>query len=99
MQYVNSDKQNNYYVDFDKSILSVVNKVSRLAESVKIKFNADNISFRPSKPVSSETLILCLPMYQQYLLNKDKRILAKDLWKSISHDLNDDAARDFNSFS
>jgi len=98
MKYVTSDKNHNYYVDFDSLSLFIVHKINRITETVKMKFNDKDMQFKAKEVKYLVALSLCLPMYEQYLKNTAKREDAKKLFKSLSFDLNDDACRDFNSF-
>lgn len=95
MIHVHTISNFEYTVCFDTMRLFKTHKISRLTECSKISFNKNQ--FDGDAP--SEVLFFLLPLYQKFLDSYDKRQEGKRFVQMMNYDLNDYAARNFNSFT
>jgi hypothetical protein len=106
MQYVYSTNNGDYYVSFEEKLARFTHKTSRLGFTCRIRFDQDRSQFSVVPKESGEHrvfgpefLSLCLPMYSQWIDSTQKREEGRQLARSLEHDINDLAARNFNSFT
>lgn len=95
MIHVYSTKNIEYTVCFDTMRVFKTHKINRITESDSIQFQ--NCQFRGNVP--QEVLFYLLPLYEKFLFDYDKRQEGKRLVQMMNYDLNDYAARNFNSFT
>lgn len=95
MIHVYSTKHIEYTVCFDAMRVFKTHKINRITESDPIKFQ--DYQFYGNLP--QEVLFYLLPLYEKFLFDYDKRQEGKRLVQMMNYDLNDYAARNFNSFT
>jgi hypothetical protein len=93
--FIYSDRQSDYSADFNKMLVYVTDRVTRITEPIPIVFN--DARFHGNLP--DTVLVFLLPYYSRYLEIQDKVENLRGILLSIDHDLNDDACRNFNSFN
>lgn len=95
MIHVFSTKNIEYTVCFDTMRVFKTHKINRITESDPVVF--ENYQFRGNLP--QEVLFYLLPLYEKFLFDYDKRQEGRRFAQMMNYDLNDYAARNFNSFT
>ena len=95
MMHVHTISEFEYAVCFDTMRVFKTHKIKRIAQIIPVEFV--DYQFRAELP--TEVLFYLLPLYEKFLSSFDKREEGKRLAKFLNYDLNDLAARNFNSFT
>lgn len=95
MIHIHTIAEFEYAVCFDTMRVFKTHKIRRVAQVIPVKI--DNYEFFGELP--SEILFYLLPLYEKFLSSFDKRQKGRRLVQFLNYDLNDSAARNFNSFT
>lgn len=103
MQYVTSTERGSFYVDFQRGLLYLFSRNSRVGVSSKFTADKEDLKLHIQDPQLREAFdhpsqIACLALMEKYEADLEAFSAAKRLFTSLSYDLNDEACRDFNSF-
>lgn len=85
-----------YAVCFDSMRVFKTHKISRIAESYPVKFRG---SYFVNDKLPADVLLYLLPLYANFLQRAEQRKQAQELVRFLNYDLDDTAARNFNSFT